>query len=71
MLSISEKYLAVARHKGISIEKVAEKLGFSVQNAYKKLKRGNWSDEDLRKYADALGCDYEVTFIDRETGERF
>ena len=71
MFTISEKYLMMVKRKGTSMKEVSKLLGFSEQNGYKKLRRNNWSDEDLRKYTDVIGCDYEVTFIDRETGERF
>lgn len=71
MLLISEKIRAVMRRKGKTGKEFAAELGCSWQNVYLKLKRNNWSDEDLKKYAGVLGCDYEVTFIDKVTGERF
>ena len=71
MLKISEKIRIVARRKGLTGKDIAAHLGCSYQNVYLKLRRGNWGDDDLKEYADALGCDYEVIFIDKATGERF
>lgn len=70
MLTISEKYALMVKRKGQILTEVAEKLGMSSQNIYKKLKRGHWSDDDLKRYAEVIGCDYEVVFIDKATGDR-
>jgi hypothetical protein len=34
------------------------------------MKRDNFSEEELREIAEALGCGLEITFIDNETGEK-
>lgn len=70
MLSIAEKIKVVAKHKGLPMKAVAEKLGCTTQNLYLKMKRGNWKEEELKQYADALGCDVEIVFTDRATGEK-
>lgn len=70
MLTIEEKIRAIAKHRGSTLDLLAKGLGCTRQNVSLKLKRGNWTEEELRRYADALDCDIEITFIDRTTGER-
>ena len=70
MLTLEEKIRAIVQHRGVTLDAIAKELGCSRQNVSLKLKRGNWKEEELRRYAEALGCDLEITFIDRATGER-
>lgn len=55
----------------LKIVDLAAKLGTSSQNLSQKLKRDNFSEKELQAIAAALGCDLEITFIDRATGKRF
>lgn len=48
---------------------LAAAIGTTRQNLGNKLSRNNFSENDLRKIASALGTDLQVDFIDRETGE--
>lgn len=34
-----------------------------------KMKRDNFTEQDLREIADSLNYDYEAVFTDRETGK--
>ena len=70
MLTTTEKVRTLARRKGLTLAEVAKRLGYSRQNVNYKLRMANWTEEDIRKYADAIGYDYEIVFIDRSTGER-
>ena len=69
-MTIDEKIRLLARRRGFGIAGLARALGCSTQNIYLKLKRGNWTEGELAEYANALDCDIEITFIDRNTGER-
>jgi len=48
---------------------LARKLGTSPANFYQKMKRDNFSENELREIADVLGCEIKIVFIDRQTGE--
>ncbi len=63
------KILALKRN--ISLSELARRLGESPQNYNTKFKRNSIKDIDLRESAKALGCDVEVIYRDRETGEVF
>ena len=70
VLTVTEKIRTLAKRKGLTLAEVAERLGYSRQNVNYKMRTETWSESDIRKYADVMGCDYEITFIDRATGER-
>ena len=70
LITIGEKIKVIAKKKGYTMRQVAEQIGCTTQNMYLKMKRGNWTEADLKKYAEAIGCTYEVIFIDKDTGER-
>lgn len=61
------KVLALKRN--ISLSELARRLGESPQNYNIKFKRNSIKDIDLRESAKALGCDVEIIYRDRETGE--
>ena len=54
----------------ISEAELARRLNTSPQNFNKKMKRDNFSEEDLREIAAALGCEFEAGFRIKGTGER-
>lgn len=49
---------------------VANAAGMSRQNMSNKLSRNNLQEDDIQKFAAALGCKAEVIFTDLETGEQ-
>lgn len=61
------KVLALKRN--ISLSELARRLGESPQNYNIKFKRNSIKDVDLRESAKALGCEVEIIYRDRETGE--
>ena len=48
---------------------LARRLGLLPQNFNVKMKRDNFTEGDLRRIADVLGCDFKVGFQLRDTGE--
>lgn len=58
-------------YKGLNDTKTAEKFSVSKQNFSKKMKNRTFSVDELEKLANALNFDMEITFIDRETGQKF
>lgn len=63
------KILALKR--SISLSELARRLGESPQNYNLKFKRNSIKDHDLKESAKALGCDVEIIYRDRESGEIF
>lgn len=70
-MKMVEKVRLIARRKEITISDLAKRSGQSNQNLLGKLRRANLRESDLAALGDALGCDVEITFVDRQTGERF
>lgn len=63
--------IAMVKHTEITnISKLAKATGMSAPNASNKLSRNDLRESELRKLADALGYDVEITLVSRTTGER-
>jgi hypothetical protein len=70
-MSMTQKIRILLVKKGdLSDSELARRLGQTPQNFYHKMKRDNFSEEELREIAAALGCALEINFIDSETGEK-
>lgn len=41
------------------------------QNFSNKMKRGDFKESELRRIAEALGCELKISFIDKVSGEEF
>lgn len=61
----------IIAYKGTSASATAKKLGKSQTNFTQMLSRDNFREQDLLAIADALGCELEITWIDKETGKEF
>jgi transcriptional regulator with XRE-family HTH domain len=70
MLSAAEKINIIRKRKGLQVGDVANIAGMSRQNMSNKLSRNNLQEDDIQKFATALGCKAEVIFTDLETGEQ-
>lgn len=70
-LDTSTKIKLIAKKKGTSVPKLAKELGVTMQALYQKLQRNTWDEEDLKAIAEKLGCQLDISFIDKETGERY
>lgn len=70
MLKTTEKIKILLGRKGSSVTDLANKIDQSRQNITNKFARNNLCEDDIREMADALNCDVEITFIDRDTQER-
>lgn len=69
MLTTSEKIRLLLQRKNISISGLAEKTGTSRQNLNNKLRRNNFSENDLKGIANALGQEIIIKFKDVESNE--
>ena len=70
MLSASEKITIIRKRKNMSVGDLAEQSGMSRQNLSNKISRNNLQEDDIQKFATALGCKAEIVFTDLETGEQ-
>lgn len=62
-LTMGEKLKILLGRKEMSIKSLAEKLGQSRQNLSIKIKNDNFTEQDLRKIAEALDVKYEGFFF--------
>lgn len=69
MIKTSEKIRILLGRKNSSVTELALKIEQSRQNITNKLSRNNLSETDMREMANALNCDVEIKFIDRDTKE--
>ena len=66
IMTAGEKIKTImARHK-ISMGEMAEQTGQSRQNLSNKMKRDDFSESEIRKMAEVLGCTVEIVFRDSE-----
>lgn len=66
---MSTKIKVVLVKKGMNVVQLAELLGTTPQNLYKKFKRDNFSEKELIEIATVLGINYEGVFT-LENGEK-
>jgi len=69
-LSFSEKTKIIMGRRGMTFVDLASKMGTSRQNVSNKMRKDNFSEEDMKKIADLLNCEYcGPTLKMRDTGE--
>ena len=68
-LSMSEKIKIVLGRRNMTLGDLAEKTGQTRQNLSNKMSRDNFTEKELRKIAEGLGCSYHAGFILNDTGE--
>lgn len=68
-LSMGEKIKVVLGRRNMTLGDLAEKTGQTRQNLSNKISRDNFTEKELRKIADALGCTYQASFTLNDTGE--
>ena len=70
MLTAAEKIRVILNRKHLTVSALARLLGTTQSNISDKLRRDNFSEKDLKEIAAALNCDYEITFIMKDTNEK-
>ena len=66
VLSISEQIRLIARRAGLSLSDIAAATGQSRQNFANKLRRDNWTINDLDKIAAAAGLVLSVQWTEKD-----
>lgn len=69
-MAMTEKIKILLIKRNLSAVQLAERLGTTPSNIYNKFRRDNFSEKELKQIADVLDCDYDASFIIRDTGER-
>lgn len=60
---MAEKIRMLLAKKDMKLTQLAELLGTSQPNLWKKMKRDNFSEKELVEIAEVLGVKYEANFI--------
>ncbi|ETP70970.1 response regulator (CheY-like receiver, AAA-type ATPase, and DNA-binding domain-containing protein) [Lachnospiraceae bacterium JC7] len=69
-MGMTEKIRILCVKRGnMSEAELARRLGISPQNLNNKMKRDNFTENDLKSIADALDCTYSSLFTLNDTGE--
>jgi len=69
-MSMAKKIKLLMVERDVTAAKLAEKLGTSQSNISNKLKRDNFSENELEEIAKALDAKYEAHFV-LEDGRKF
>ena len=68
--NINDKIRILCLKRHTNLQNVAGLLGFTAQNLSQKLNRtGSTKVEFLEQFADVLGCEVQINFVDKETKE--
>lgn len=70
MLETNEKIRLLLKRKGMNVTSLAESINTTRQNLTNKLNRNNFSENELKEIANALGCSLILEFEDVESKER-
>ena len=62
--------IALVKCGNISESELARRMGISPQNLHNKMKRDNFTENDLQEIAAALGLKLDICFRNPETGEK-
>lgn len=68
---MSEKIRIVLAKRDMKKAELARQLGWSTANLYGKMKRDNFSENELRQIAEVLNCTLDISFKLNDTDERF
>lgn len=62
-ITVAEKLRIIMSRLDINMTKLAELSGQSRQNLSNKFSRGNFTEDDIEKLANAMGCEVDFRFI--------
>ena len=69
-MGMAEKIrILLVKRDNISEAELARRLGMSTTNLYNRLKRDNFTDQDLQRIAEVLDCTFKAGFVLNDTGE--
>ena len=69
-LSAGEKIKIIMKRRGMTLGDLADKTGQSRQNLSNKMTRDNFAEKEIKEIAEVLNCDYEASFVMRDSGKK-
>ena len=69
-MGMALKIKTILLERKMTIKQLSEILGYKGSNLYGILNRDNLSENELKKIADALNCDFDGVFTFRDTGKK-
>ena len=66
-LSVSEKIKVILGRRNMTVSDLAKNLNTSRQNLTNKFSRNNFSEKELRQFAEAMYCSVDVLFTLNDT----
>lgn len=69
-MSVTKKIKLLLVEREITMTDLAKLLNTGKSNLSNKMKRDNFSEKEIREIAEALNCDYDITFTMRDTGKK-
>ena len=70
-LNFTERIRVIMRRKGITAIELAERLGMSRQNLDRRMRINSWTESEMIRIAEAVGCAAVVTITDTDSGEAY
>lgn len=67
-LSFSEQMRIIMNRRGVSVQVLADRLGVSRQNVNQRLKRDNFTLDEMERYAAAVGCSVNIEITEPPEG---
>lgn len=61
-ISVAEKVKIIMNRQKLTMGDLADATGQTRQNLSNKMTRGNFTEKDIERLADALGCTVEISF---------
>lgn len=68
-MSAAKKIKILLVERDLTLTELSKRLNKHLSTMSVKMKRDNFTEQDLREIADSLNYDYEAVFTDRETGK--
>lgn len=62
-ITVAEKFRIIMNRQNINMTMLAERTGQTRQNLSNKFSRSNFSEYDIERIANALGCEVDIRFI--------
>ena len=69
-LTAGEKIKILMKRRGMTLGDLAEKTHQSRQNLSNKMTRDNFAEKEIKEIADVLNCEYEASFVMKDSGEK-
>ena len=68
-MSVSKKIRILLIEREMKLKDLATLLNKAPSTISDKMTRGNFSENDLKEIAKVLNYDYDIVFIDKDTGK--